>query len=287
MSGTTIANSPQEFWNRAAETYEQDFAATIVGRTRRQAVWRELDRLFAREQRILELSCGTGLDAAHLAERGVRVLSCDISPRMIELAKRLRDSKDLAAPIEFRVLPTEDLDQLRESSSFDGAFSSFSGLNCVQDLIAVRQNLARLVKPGGSVLFTVMGRFVPWEAAWFGAHGEWKKATRRWNFRASFPMTNGDVPVQIRSVREMARLFAPNFRLRQWKGVGITVPPSYMDRWASRFSPLTLALAQIDRALARIPLIRNFADCLVLEFEHVAPAPPENHASNETSNARR
>ena len=46
----------------------------------------DLDPLKAGE-RVLELNCGTGEDAVHLARRGVRVLATDNSPRMLAAAR--------------------------------------------------------------------------------------------------------------------------------------------------------------------------------------------------------
>jgi ubiquinone/menaquinone biosynthesis C-methylase UbiE len=84
MASSDPLRSAQAYWDASAETYERDFAGTLTGQARRRAVWHELDGIFSAGQRILELNCGTGIDAVRLAERGVRVVACDISPRMIE-----------------------------------------------------------------------------------------------------------------------------------------------------------------------------------------------------------
>ena len=40
---------------------------SLIGRAQRRVVTKELDRIFHSGQRILELNCGTGVDALHLA----------------------------------------------------------------------------------------------------------------------------------------------------------------------------------------------------------------------------
>src|SRR5215472_9691367 len=101
MPSAGLLRSEQAYWDASAETYEQDFAGTLIGKSRRHTVWSELDHIFHPGQRILELNCGTGIDAVHLAERGIRLLACDISPRMIELSRErllaanVQDSVDL------------------------------------------------------------------------------------------------------------------------------------------------------------------------------------------------
>ena len=253
--------SAQAYWDTAAITYEDDFGGTLIGQILREAVWRDLDRLFRPGQRVLELNCGTGIDAAHLAGRGVRVLACDIAPRMIELARqRLGSAAEL---VDLRVMPSEDIGTLDGDGPFDGAFSNFSGLNCVEDLSAVARNLGRLVKPGAPVLVCMIGRFVPWEILWFLAHGNIARAFQRLRVRGDA----GGVKVTYPSVTEIRRSFEPAFRLRRWKGLGIFVPPSYMERWARRFPRVTQSLAEVDRCITGVPVLRGMADFALLEFE--------------------
>jgi 2-polyprenyl-3-methyl-5-hydroxy-6-metoxy-1,4-benzoquinol methylase len=269
MTPPDSIRSGEAYWDRAAETYQQDFAGTVIGRTRREAIWRELDSTFRAGQKILEMNCGTGLDAVHLAERGATVVACDLSPRMIELARDHARARGVLERVTHRVLPTEQLGALAAEGPFDGAFSNFSGLNCVEDLEPVRRNLAQLVRPGGALVASVMGRFVPWEFAWFAAHRNLKAATRRWKLQANYQLEGDGIAVVVRSVSEMRRALAPDFRLTRWKGVGIAVPPSYMEQWAARAAALTRGLAALDRGLARIPLIRSMADCALLRFVRV------------------
>jgi ubiquinone/menaquinone biosynthesis C-methylase UbiE len=259
----------QTYWDAAAETYVQDFAGTGIGETRRRAVWRRLEKVFCPGQKLLELNCGTGIDAVHLAERGMQLVACDISQRMIELARQLATSTNTSDLIDFRVLPSEEIGSLKGENVFDGAFSNFCGLNCVEDLPAVVRELTRLVKPGAPILLCMIGRFVPWEIAWFLAHGEPRKALRRLrssDFRSAEP---GSVCIQRPSVNEMTRLMSPAFRLRRWSGVGIAVPPTYTERRTRHFPRLIKALAGIDRLISDLPFVRRMADCVLLEFECV------------------
>jgi ubiquinone/menaquinone biosynthesis C-methylase UbiE len=267
MPSQDAIRSAQAYWDLAANTYEQDFSGTVIGQTRRAAVRRELIRIFHPGQRVLEINCGTGSDAVFLAQRGIRVLACDIAPRMIELARERVAAASLDASVSLRVLPTEELAALSDEPLFDGAFSNFSGLNCVEDLSTVATDLSHLVKPGSRVLLCIMGRFVPWEILWFLAHRDPKKAFRRFQSSSTFSLEGGPLTVQRPSVNELVRLFAPAFRLRRWKGVGITVPPTFLEKWAGRVPRVVQSLAGLDRALERIPGLRSMADCAVIELE--------------------
>ena len=262
--------SAEIYWNDAAETYEQKFTGTTVGRARRYAVWRDLERAFKPGERILELNCGTGIDAVFLAGKGVHILGCDIAPRMIELAQELAAQAELTDPPDFRVLPTENLAAIAQEGPFDGAFSNFSGLNCVDDLSQVAQDLGRLLKPRARFLIVMMGRFVPWEIVWFLAHGKPSRAFQRLREDRTSYVGTPSLTIQRPTVAQITKQMEPAFRLLQWKGIGITVPPSYSEHLASRFPKLIERLAGLDQRIGTLPLIRNMADCVLLEFERTA-----------------
>src|ERR1700721_4177788 len=83
-----VARANQAYWDLTAENYDSIFSDTVIGRVQRDAVWRELDKHFQAGMRILELNCGTGVDAVHLAGRGLHVVACARSSRMIDAARK-------------------------------------------------------------------------------------------------------------------------------------------------------------------------------------------------------
>ncbi len=164
--------SSEVYWNDAAEKYDQAFTGTLVGKMWRDAVWQELDARFQPGSRVLELNCGTGVDAVHLAQSGVSVVACDISSRMICFARENAMARSLHERLDFRVLATEQLAALEAGVMFDGAFSNFSGLNCVHDLAQVARGLASVLTPGSPLFLCMLGRFAPWEKLWYLAHAD-------------------------------------------------------------------------------------------------------------------
>ena len=257
----------QSYWDTAAKTYDCDFTGTLIGQLRRRAVWRELDRTFQAGQRVLELNCGTGIDAVRLAGRGVRVLACDISLGMIDMARERANACGVAGALQFRVLPTEEIARLGPEGPFEGAFSNFAGLNCVDDLGATAEALFGLLKPGATVLLCMLGRFVPWEMAWYVAQAQPGRAFLRWSNGTARQVEGGTLRVRYHGVGEIARLFAPRFRLRRWRGIGIMVPPTYAEVWARRVPRLTRAVARVDDWIGGIPVVRRMADLVLLELE--------------------
>jgi ubiquinone/menaquinone biosynthesis C-methylase UbiE len=272
---TSLRDAP---FDALADTYDQTFTFSRIGRAQREAVTREMDRVFRSGQRVLEINCGTGVDALHLASHGVAVLACDVAPRMIEVArqraKKAQMEDSIGAPVEFRALATERIGVLRDeglAGYFDGVLSNFAGLNCIEDPSLLARDLAQLLKPGASVLFCLFGRLCAWEVLWYLGQGKPREAFRR--FRSAGDTVRiargATVRVCYPAVRKLAHLFSPEFQLKGWKGIGVTVPPTYLEPLACRFPKVLRALAGFDRGLGRCPGLRGMADHVLLRFERV------------------
>jgi ubiquinone/menaquinone biosynthesis C-methylase UbiE len=266
--GTAISRAP---FDAVAESYDQGFTFSKIGQAQRLVVWRELERTFHAGDRVLEIGCGTGVDACFLAEHGVKVVACDSSPAMIQVAaRRVRETG--VDTVDLRLLAAENLAEIQQEAPFDGVFSNFGALNCVEDLKAVGVDLGRLLKPGGTALMCFLGPSCFWEVAWFLLKAKPRKAFRRWRSSRITAELTPESRLQIRyySIRSLGRIFAPSLRLRSWRGVGLFVPPSYVELIAKRF-PALLRLAEwADRPLARCPVIRRGCDHILLKLERVA-----------------
>jgi ubiquinone/menaquinone biosynthesis C-methylase UbiE len=264
-SGTMTMPAP---FDAVAGRYDQNFTNSLIGTAQRKQVWQELDRVFAPGQRVLEINCGTGVDAVHLADRGVEVWACDNSTQMLDVARCRVTSSSLAAGIHLCRVAIEQIQSLQSGVVFDGAFSNFGGLNCVEDLSAVARNLSLLLKPGAPLTLCVMSRHVAWEMIWFAVRGPVRQAIRRLGRQpVQVKLGQGSIPCWYRSVREIRRAFRPYFRLRRWKGVGVSLPPSYLENWAAQVPRVMRILEAADPYLGRTPLARCLADHLLLTFE--------------------
>ncbi len=142
------------FQNRAAswsDRYIENHGLSHSFLIRRQAVEWQLARLPQRgRQRALDLGCGTGPYLGILARYAREVVGVDVAPAMIEEARR-------------NLQPGLDNVTLMVASVFDLPFpeSHFDVGVCVgvleyfDDPEAVLRAVFRVMKPGGSIIFTV------------------------------------------------------------------------------------------------------------------------------------
>jgi len=151
---------PADYWDVEAQRYEQLEAMENTNALYPMHHFRNkyvVELLGDRPGRHLEIGCGPGRTILGLLEKGWRdVCGVDLSPGMIELAKRniARAGRD-PSRVDLRIagiaaLPFED-----------GAFDSVACVGVmeyIRDENAALREIARIMKPGGTLVITVRNR---------------------------------------------------------------------------------------------------------------------------------
>jgi len=228
-----------------AETFDDRFGAWESVAAQRRAVRRELANAFPLGASVLEIGGGTGEDALWLAERGRRVLLTDISPRMVQRARAKFAGR---AGLRAEVAAAEELERLDlNGESFDGIFSNFAGLNCVDDLAPVARGLARLARPGGMVILVLFGTCCPGEWLVEAVRGRPSAMFRRFTRQPVEARVGGNAfAVRYFRAAEVASAMAPWFAFAGRRGVGVFVPPSAAEPWTTRRPRLLATLEALD-----------------------------------------
>jgi SAM-dependent methyltransferase len=100
--------------------------------------------------RILELACGTGILAIHLARSGHAVVGIDLSPEMIAIA---REKGQHVNGVEFTVA---DMRNPNLSPGFDAALCMFDSLNYLltpKDVLEVLTSVSSMLQKHGVFIF--------------------------------------------------------------------------------------------------------------------------------------
>jgi SAM-dependent methyltransferase len=256
-------------FDRMAAGYDSLFTFSAIGMSQREVVWKRAVAVFASGSHILELNCGTGQDALFLAKIGMSVTACDASLGMIEQARHKMAAEAPGASVEFLALRTEEIGTLQQDLHFDGVFSNFSGLNCVGDLKSVARQLSVRLEPGAPLLLCLSTRYCLWEMAYFLLRGNPRKALRRWKGVSRARFGGLEFPVYYPRVAQLRSAFAPEFRIVSITGIGVAVPPSYVELWMASHPRLLKLFEAVDETVRTWPGLRVLGDHMLLHLEKV------------------
>jgi 2-polyprenyl-3-methyl-5-hydroxy-6-metoxy-1,4-benzoquinol methylase len=112
----------------------------------RAEMWRWLDATFRSRSRLIDLGCGTGLDAVRLARAGHEVTATDWSAKMVERTAERAAGERVAERVRALAIGAHELERLEGDGTYDGAYSNLGPLNCVPDLAGVARD-TRLLRP--------------------------------------------------------------------------------------------------------------------------------------------
>lgn len=208
-----------------ARTYDSEFTQSPIAVGLRAKTWQHLDTLFSRGMHVLEIGCGTGEDALHLLQRGIKVTATDASSEMLEVAQQKIYAAGLTA--DFQVFDLNQPETWKMLGQFDGAYSNFGALNCTSNWKNLAEFLVKITAPHAVLAFGVMGRFCLWETFWHGLHLDWRTATRRWSGKTTAVLPDGSTfPVFYPSPTTLSSAFLPEFTPLRKLGIGTFLPPS-------------------------------------------------------------
>ncbi len=249
--------------------YDVLFTETKLGRYLRGIVWGRLKENIAANHFVLELNCGTGEDAVWLARQGCRVAATDVSSEMLTLASRKVKSHGLQGMVDVHLLDLEKPVLEIDHGKFDCAFSNFGGLNCVEDLEPIASYLTAKIKANGRLVLVIMGRWCLWEMVWHLLHGEIRTAFRRFSSNGvDVKLKNNIIRVWYPSLEDIQRKFGVFFTLKKITGLGLFLPPTYLEGVVSNHPLLWKLLVRLERIFSGLYPFRYFADHLILEYEH-------------------
>lgn len=251
----------QEAFDSVAADYDGPRGNNDQIQDMRRDMWQSLDAVFPRPCRLIDLGCGTGLDAVRMAKLGHVVTAADWSPRMVQRTCGRAEREQVADRVRSIAIGAHELQRLDGAGQYDGAYSNLGPLNCVPDLGDVSRECARLLKPGGALVFTVIGRYCPWEMAHYLRRRRWARATVRFA-RHVVPVTMNNHTIWTRyyGPGEFYRAFKQHFALEYYRGLCVFLPPPYLTWIREQHPAWHERLRRLDRRVSGWPLLRGLGD---------------------------
>jgi len=255
------------YFDNYAQQYDEHFTFSPIGSLQRKAVYSYLLPLLNKETSVLEINCGTGYDALEIAQHSKYVLATDASLKMIEQCHAKNTN---AKNISFDVKQIQHLDKEMQDANF--VFSNFGGLNCLspQDLAAFANKCNTMLKNESDLFFVIMGRKCIWEKLYFRIKGDRVKAMRRKSKEGIDTFINGsEFKTWYYSPNEMMTIFEKNFKMQHLSGVGLFVPPSYLNPFFTNKKVLLKLLNGLDKVFCKFKFMADRADHYIIHLKKI------------------
>ena len=251
----------QDAFDSVAGDYDGERGNNALIQDMRTEMWRWLDAAFLPGSRLLELGCGTGLDAVRMAQRGHHVMATDWSSAMVHRTQERAERARVTSRVEALNVGAHELSRIEGTASFDGAYSDLGALNCVPDAAIVARECARLLKPGASLVVGVIGRICPWEIGHYLLRARWARVQVRYAAGLVPVSMNGHtVWTRYYTPREFYREFQDHFELAHYGGLCVFAPPPYLTGVRDKHPRWYRRLWRMDRLTAGWPLLRTLGD---------------------------
>jgi hypothetical protein len=181
---------------------------------------------------------------------------------MVRVARHKAERAGVADRIRFRRVPMEELGACLAGEVFDGVYSNFGAVNCARSLESLSADIAPCLAAGAPLVWVVMGRFVPWEWAWYLAQGNTRRAFRRLNRRG---VEWRGITVTYPTPAALGRELRAHFTPLGSRALGFALPPSYAGAWLEDSPRSLAALARIERVAQWLPGCASLADHYIFE----------------------
>jgi ubiquinone/menaquinone biosynthesis C-methylase UbiE len=250
-------------FSTVAARYDATFSDLPAVNTIRARMYDLLTRYVRPGGKILQIGCGTGVDAVWLAEHGYAVVATDPSAAMLETA-RVKVPPELSSLVTFLQLSAERLDRAYPGS-FNAIFSNFGGLNCIQDMRSVFSQCKTLLAPRGILVLCLMNPYPLWESLTFLGTFQWQKAFRRkTSVPVNVPVGGGVVQTWYHPLRRIIACASSDFAAEEIVGLNIFSPPPSSQRFRGAYPTLVSLLERLDRVLDAIPPFSQCGDHIVV-----------------------
>jgi ubiquinone/menaquinone biosynthesis C-methylase UbiE len=251
-----------------AEKYDEDFSNSLAGTLQRNRVWHFLKEEIKAQKplHVLEINCGTGVDAIWMTEHNCEVWATDVSANMITIAKsKLRDNS--AVNCHFSICSFNQLEKRFEGRKFDLIFSNFAGLNCVDENEIRKLNTAffKLLNENGRLTMVLLGKNCLTERFYFALKNEFKNANRRYSVALAKLTKDVLQPTWYYHSLKLTKLFS-SFVLIRKRPIGLFIPPSYLNLWLNKHPVITKLATWLEYTIGSLPIFADNGDHIYLSM---------------------
>ena len=225
-----------------ASDYDRHIFGNLVNSLLRERSVTLLKKEFARNSTLLEIGCGTGTETLELLREGHEIVAVDISQKMLDIVKEKARKNGLASNLRLEKLNAENISSLVGGYGlhfFDGIYSTYGAMNCVQDISVISVGAHDLLSLNGKLILGIYNRLCAAEILGYMMKLKLLNAVSRFKRRSLEGESRFCIDIYSYTLGEILSSFANRFRLTHVEGVPVIIPPSnfvgYVEKFRRKF----------------------------------------------------
>ena len=251
-------------FSKISSHYEQlDKTSSLINWMRKR-VRKHLHKELKPIAKILEINCGSGIDAVYFAKKGYNIHATDIAPGMIDVVTTKIKSESLKKNLSCQRLSFNELNKLNPQK-YNHIFSNFGGLNCSseEELQEVFGLFKQLLSPNGKITLVLMPKICAWEFLKI-LKGN-KTAFRRLKKDGVFANIEGEqVHTFYHSASRIKNLLLKDFKNFKVENICFLAPTGNHVDFPEKYPVLFNTLSLFDTISNKIPFFRGYGDYYIL-----------------------
>ncbi len=259
-----------EAFDSASDEYDFTIRQNFINVWIRNKSVNELLSISKPEDILLEIGCGTGVEAIQISKYVQGIVATDISGKMLSILNQ----KITARKLEGRIKPVQiAASEIASAKEFlpNGearlAYSFNGALNCELKIAEFPGELSKVMEPGGLFLCSIRNTFCLSEAITHAAVLQLDRMAPRKRQPVMVSVGGIDIPSYYYSPSHFEEIFGPFFNLRKMIALPGLMPPAYLSNIYVRIRKGLFFLESAERALANHYPVNRVGDQTLMVFE--------------------
>ncbi len=251
-------------FSKISKHYESLEKSSSLINWMRKRVRKHLEKNSVKKAEILEINCGTGIDAVYLAKKGYKVHATDIAEGMIEFVNNKIKNQKLQTNLSCELLSSNELKKI-EPKKFDHIFSNFGGLNCSseQELKIIFSSFKNILKQNGKITLVIMPKICIWEILKIFKGN--KNGLRRLKKNGVLANIEGEkVQTYYHKASTIKKLLKNDFKNFKVENICFFAPTGDRIHFPKKYPFLFKILSYLDVISNKIPFLRGYGDYYII-----------------------
>jgi SAM-dependent methyltransferase len=270
--GRNYYSTVSEAFDSASDEYDFTIRQNFINVWIRNRSIKELMSIIRPNDTLLEVGCGTGVEAIEISRQVRGIVATDISSKMLSILDRKIMVRNLTGKIEPVRLGAWEIrgagkylpkGKVRVAYSFNGA------LNCEPRIREFPAELWKIMEPGGLFLCSIRNTFCLSESITHAAVLQLDRMAPRKKQPVMVSVGGVDIPSYYYAPGGFAKLFEPYFKSRKMIGLPGLMPPAYLSSFYVKLRRALFFLESAERAFASHYPVNRLGDQTLILFERV------------------